>query len=160
MSSFFLTNILLAGAWAALTANFTLPGLTFGFVLGYGALWFTQPLFGSQPDPYFRRVWRALRLLVYFHYDLVKSSIDVAWDVLTPRHRSAPALFEMPLDVKSDVEILLVTNLISLTPGTLSVDVSEDRSRLLVHAMFAEDPDALVAQLKNGMERMVREVFE
>ena len=61
---------------------------------------------------------------------------------------------------KSDLEILLVTNLISLTPGTLSLDVTPDRSCLIVHAMFADDPDALVAELKGGMERMVLEVFE
>jgi len=158
--SLFLTNLLLAVTWAALTAGFTLSGLAVGFVIGFVALWFTQPLFGGGQSPYFRRVWRALRLLVYFHYDLIKSSVAVAWDVLTPRHQAEPALIEMPLDVKSDVEILLVTNLISLTPGTLSVDVSEDRSRLLIHAMFAEDPEGLKRQLKDGMERMVREVFE
>jgi len=67
---------------------------------------------------------------------------------------------EVPLDVRSDAEILLVTNLISLTPGTLSVDVSEDRRTLLVHAMFADDEEQLVADLKGGMERMVREAFE
>ena len=66
----------------------------------------------------------------------------------------------MPLDVTSDLEILLVTNLISLTPGTLSLDVTPDRKTLIVHAMFADDPDALIAELKDGMERMVREVFE
>lgn len=158
--TFFLLNILLAIAWAALTASFTVTGLAIGFGIGYVALWFTQPIFGGEPSPYFGRVWRALRLLVYFHYDLVKSSIDVVWDILTPRHLSEPRLIEMPLDVKSDAEILLVTNLISLTPGTLSVDVSPDRKTLLVHAMFADDPDALVADLKGGMERMVREVFQ
>jgi multicomponent Na+:H+ antiporter subunit E len=66
----------------------------------------------------------------------------------------------MPLDVQSDLEILLVTNLISLTPGTLSLDVTPDRKTLIVHAMFADDPEALVKELKNGMERMVKEVFE
>ncbi len=158
--TYLLLNILLAATWAALTASFTLTGLAVGFVLGYVALWFTQPIFGRGSSPYFQRVGRAARLLVYFHYDLVKSSIDVAWDVLTPRHRSTPRLIEMPLDVQSDVGILMATNLISLTPGTLSVDVSEDRRTLLIHAMFADDPDALVRDLKGGIERMVKEVFE
>lgn len=158
--SFFLSNILLAVTWAALTGSVTVTGLTIGFAIGYVALWFTQPLFGEGPSPYFTRVWAAIRLLVYFHYDLVKSSIAVVWDVLTPKQRSTPRFVEMPLDARSDTEILLVTNLISLTPGTLSVDVSEDRQTLLVHAMFAEDPDALCRDLKNGMERLVREVFE
>jgi multicomponent Na+:H+ antiporter subunit E len=155
----FAFNIVLAVVWAALTASFTLLSLLVGFVLGFFALWLAQPLF-EQRQGYFLRVWRILRLTGYFLYELVVSSVRVAWDVVTPRHLSNPAIIEMPLDVKSDLEILLVTNLISLTPGTLSLDVTPDRSTLIVHAMFADDPEALVRDLKGGMERMVREVFE
>ena len=155
----FAVNIVLAVVWAALTASFTLPSLLVGYVLGFGALWLAQPLFDERQG-YFQRVWRILRLTGYFLYELVVSSVRVAWDVITPKHLSNPAIVEMPLDVQSDFEILLVTNLISLTPGTLSLDVTPDRKTLIVHAMFADDPDALVRDLKNGMERMVREVFE
>lgn len=151
-------NIILSVVWAALWADFTLLSLTLGFALGYSALWLAQPLYGNSL--YFRRVWRVLKLTVFFLYELVVSSVRVAWDVLTPTHKSNPAFIEMPLDVKSDIEILLVTNLISLTPGTLSLDVSPDRKTLLVHAMFADDPEAIVAELKDGMERKVREIFE
>lgn len=152
-------NILVAFVWQALTATFTLPSLMVGLVLGYAALWMVQPLFGER-SPYFLRVWRAIRLVLFFLYELVVSSIRVAWDVVTPTHLSNPAILEMPLDVESDIEILLVTSLISLTPGTLSLDVTPDRKTLIVHAMFAEDPEGLIRDLKNGMERMVKEVFE
>jgi len=155
----FAFNIVLAVVWAALTASFTLTSLLVGFVLGFVALWLAQPLF-EQPQSYFLRVWRILRLTGFFLYELIVSSVRVAWDVVTPKHRSNPAIVEMPLDVESDLEILLVTNLISLTPGTLSLDVTPDRKTLIVHAMFADDPEALVRELKGGMERMVREVFE
>jgi multicomponent Na+:H+ antiporter subunit E len=155
----FAVNLLLAGVWAGLTASFTLSTLLVGFAIGFGALWMAQPLFGGT-DIYFKRVWRILRLAGFFLYELVVSSVRVAWDVITPTQLSNPAIIEMPLDVKSDFEILLVTNLISLTPGTLSLDVTPDRSTLIVHAMFADDPDALVRELKDGMERMVREAFE
>jgi multicomponent Na+:H+ antiporter subunit E len=155
----FAVNIILAVVWAALTASFTLPSLLVGYALGFGALWLAQPFFGAKQG-YFLRVWRILRLAGYFLYELLVSSLRVAWDVVTPKHLSNPAIIEMPLDVKSDFEILLVTNLISLTPGTLSLDVTPDRKTLIVHAMFADDPDALVRDLKNGMERMVREAFE
>jgi multicomponent Na+:H+ antiporter subunit E len=155
----FALNILLAFVWQALTASFSLEGLVSGFLIGYGALWLAQPLFG-EGSPYFRRVYRAIRLVLFFLWELVVSSIRVAWDILTPSHHSNPAILEMPLDVESDIEILLVTTLISLTPGTLSLDVTPDRKTLIVHAMFADDPEALVAELKSGMERMVKEVFE
>jgi multicomponent Na+:H+ antiporter subunit E len=157
--SLFALNILLAFVWQALTATFTLPSLLSGFVIGYGALWLAQPLFGDR-SPYFVRVFRIIRLTLFFLWELLVSSIRVAWDVVTPTHYSNPKIVEMPLDVESDFEILLVTTLISLTPGTLSLDVTPDRKTLIVHAMFADDPDALVRELKDGMERMVKEVFE
>jgi multicomponent Na+:H+ antiporter subunit E len=155
----FLLNLLVAVIWSALWGSFTLFQLTAGFVLGFLVLWLLQPLFGV-PDGYFLRAYRVVRLIVFFIYDLAVSSIRVAYDVLTPTDHSNPKILEMPLDVESDIEILLVTNLISLTPGTLSLDVTPDRKTLIVHAMFADDPDAVIASLKNGMERMVKEVFE
>lgn len=151
-------NMLLAVVWAMLTGSFTLASLVTGFLLGFGALWVIAPLL-EAPGGYFMRTVYWVRLLVMFHYELVVSSVEVLWDVVTPRHRSRPAIVDMPLDVRSDAGILLVTNLISLTPGTLSIDVSEDRSTLRVHAMFGEDPEAVVRQLKGGMERWVREAL-
>lgn len=158
MTNAFGLNVVLAVAWMALTASVNLSGLLVGFVIGYAALWLIQPLIGTSS--YFRRVIAWIRLVVMFHYELVVSSIDVAIDVLTPRHRANPAIIEVPLDVKSDLGVLLVTNLISLTPGTLSLDVSDDRKTLFVHAMFADDPDALCHQLKSGMETWVINAVE
>lgn len=155
----FLLNITLAVIWAALWGSLTMAQFTLGFIVGFAALWFAQPLFGG-PSGYYMRAYRIIRLILFFLYDLCVSSLRVAYDVLTPRDRSNPAILEMPLDAKTDFEILLVTNLISLTPGTLSLDVTPDRKTLIVHAMFADDPDAVIQGLKQGMERMVLEVFE
>lgn len=157
--STFLANILLTLAWAALTGSIALLNVALGFALGYVILWMLQPLIGG-PNAYFLRVYYLIRLVVMFHYELFVSSIQVIWDVLTPQHLSTPAIIEMPLDVKTDAGILLVTNLISLTPGTLSLDVTPDRKTLIVHAMFADDPEEIVRQLKDGMERWVREAVE
>ncbi len=151
-------NIILAIAWVAFTGSVSLTGLITGFAIGYGALWLIQPLIGTST--YFSRVTAWIKLIIMFHYELILSSLEVAMDVLTPRHRARPAVIEMPLDVKTDTGILLVTNLISLTPGTLSLDVSEDRKTLLVHAMFADDHEAILHKLKNGMERWVIEAVE
>lgn len=152
-------NLILALSWAAFVGAITLPNLAVGFVVGFAALWTLQPLLGGA-NPYFRRVYTWTRLIVMFHYELLVSSIAVVWDVVTPTQLSRPGIVEMPLDCKSDAAILLVTNLISLTPGTLSLDISDDRKTLYVHAMFADDPDEIIATLKNGMERWVREALE
>ena len=116
-------------------------------------------MFDTQTT-YFGRLFRVFRLFTFFLYELILSSIRVAWDVLTPTHLSQPAIIEMPLDVTSDFEIFLVANLISLTPGTLCLDVDRKRHRLIIHAMFASDPDQLVRELKEGMETKVKRVFE
>lgn len=152
------TNLIFAVVWVAITGSANLFGFVSGFAVGYAALWLLQPLMGASR--YYSRVIAWIRLLVMFVYELLASSFEVLVDILTPQHRANPAIIEMPLDVKTDAGILLVTNLISLTPGTLSLDVSEDRQTLLVHAMFADDPDALRKSLKNGMERWVIDAVE
>ncbi|MEM9012668.1 MAG: Na+/H+ antiporter subunit E [Pseudomonadota bacterium] len=154
-----LVNLMFAAAWAALFGAFTTLTLVSGFILGFGVLWLLQPLTGGS-STYFLRVWYWLKLIAMFHYELVVSSLSVLWDIFTPNHRARPAIIDMPLDVKTDAGILLVTNLISLTPGTLSLDVSEDRTTLKVHAMFAEDPEAVCRALKEGMEKWVIDAVE
>ena len=155
----FVANLALACAWAIFFGGFGWLTLGSGFVVGYAILWLLQPLTGVR-SRYFLRVYYWLKLVVLFLYELIVSSLQVTWDVITPRHRARPAIIDMPLDVKSDTGILLVTNLISLTPGTLSIDVSEDRKTLKIHAMFADDPDAVCHALKSGMEKWVIDALE
>jgi multicomponent Na+:H+ antiporter subunit E len=102
------------------------------------------------------RIYYSANLFVYFLYELVVSSLQVAWDVLTPEMKARPTLVVVPLDAKTDLELMLTANIISLTPGTLSIDLSRDRTELLVHSMFgAEDPEAEIAAMKHGIERRV-----
>lgn len=151
-------NLMLAVAWAALWGQFNVGTLSVGFLVGFFSLWLVQPLIGSHQ--YFFRVFAWVKLVVMFIYELIVSSIHVVVDVVTPTHRSRPGIIEVPLDVKTDAGILLVTNLISLTPGTLSIDVTPDRKNLIVHAMFLDDPQALIHELKSGMEKWVIDAVE
>ncbi|MEM8553596.1 MAG: Na+/H+ antiporter subunit E [Pseudomonadota bacterium] len=152
------TNMIFALVWVAITGNSSLNGLLIGFAVGFGALWLVQPLTGASS--YFFRVFAWVRLVVLFIYELFLSSFVVVWDILTPQHMSRPAIIEVPLNVKSDAGLLLVTNLISLTPGTLSLDISDDRKTLFVHAMFGDNPDELRESIKNGMEKWVIDAVE
>ena len=157
MSRLFLVNILLAAGFAVIMEQLNLGGILAGFVIGYGALWITRPMFG--PTGYFLRVIRILRLAGTFIWELVVSNFRVLWDVVTPRHFSRPAVIGVPLEARSDFEIMLVANMISLTPGTLSLDVSEDRSLLYVHVMFVDDVEATRAQIKERIEKRVLEAL-
>lgn len=152
-------NLALALAWMALWSDFSPLMLLGGFVLGFAGLRLGRGLFGLSEAVYFRALPQAIVLAVYFLKELVKSSVLVARDCLSPRPGLHPAIFRMPLECESDLEIFLVANLISLTPGTLTLDVAPDRSYLVIHSIYAEDEEALIADLKSGMEHRVREVF-
>ncbi len=103
-----------------------------------------------------RRAGFALRLLVLFLWDLVRSSIQVARAALAPRDIARPRFVAVPLRVTTDAEITLVANFITLTPGTLTVDVSPDRRTLLVHDLFAGDTgDGTRADVRDGIESRV-----
>jgi multicomponent Na+:H+ antiporter subunit E len=106
-----------------------------------------------------RRLRMALELVAVFAWELVIANLRVAWDVITPRHRMRPAVVAVPLAAASDLEILLLANMVSLTPGTLSLDVSDDRRLLYVHAMYLHDRRALARSIKNGFERRLLEVM-
>lgn len=155
----FALNIALAIAWAALTGEITLPNLLVGFALGSAALFVTRPLFPGC-DRYFTRTFRWIKLILTFLLELVASSIQVVIDVLTPQHMARPGIVSVPLNVKDEMAVLVLTNYISLTPGTLCLDVTDDCNTLYIHAMFADDPDELRRQIKDGVERRVKEAME
>lgn len=158
MINLFQLNLLLAFGWGALFGDFSLGNLAAGFLIGFVALGVVSPLFGQTS--YFVKAVRMAHLGVYFLYELVVSSVQVVWDVLTPMHKSRPAIVAVPLEVERPVQITVLANLISLTPGTLSLDVSPDNKTLYVHAMFVDDPDQVRADIKSGMERRVKEAMQ
>lgn len=154
----FLWNILLALVWAAATGDFSLINLLFGFALGYAILFFVRH--DLNTGWYVARVPRAIGFIFFYLEQLVLSNLRVAYDVATPGHRMQPGVIAVPLDVKSDAEITLLSNLITLTPGTLSLDLSADRKTLYVHVMYmGSDPEATRREIKEELERRVLRVL-
>lgn len=156
MNLFFI-NTFIALGYVAVQGQLTLSGLLIGFALGYLALWLTQPLYGQSR--YFQRVPKSVLLLGSFIVELVHSNLRVFWDVITPGHISRPGIVGVPLRAETEIEILLIANMISLTPGTLSIDLSDDRRTLYVHVMFLDDPDRFRKSIKDGLERRLLEVI-
>ena len=157
MTGLFLINILLALAWGAVTGSFSEVNLTFGFVLGFGALYLIREQVGT--GAYFEKVVKGFGLAFLFVYELILSAWRVAMIVLRPKIELQPGIIALPLTVDRDFEIAMLANLITLTPGTLSVDVSEDRKVLYVHCIDVPDPEATINDIKNGFERRILEVF-
>ncbi|MEW5979297.1 MAG: Na+/H+ antiporter subunit E [Acidobacteriota bacterium] len=147
----FIWNLLLAVAWAGLTGVFSLRSLAVGYGLGYALLYFVRD--AHDRSAYHVRVLRGIGFGFYFLYELMVANLRVAWEVLSPTARLHSAVVEVPLDVESDAEITALSNLITLTPGTLSVDISRDRRVLYVHLLHVTNAEQARREIKEGLER-------
>lgn len=102
---------------------------------------------------------RWLSLILLFLRELVLSALKVAWLVVQPQIKIRPAIVAYPLTVTTDAQITLLANMITLTPGTLSIDVSEDRKTLYVHAIDMETKEAMVGNIAAGFETAILRVL-
>jgi multicomponent Na+:H+ antiporter subunit E len=98
--------------------------------------------------------------MVFYAYEVMVANLRLAWDVVTPRHRLRPGIVALPLELEQEWEIILLVNLITMTPGTMSLDLSPDRKTLYVHAMYLEDADSMRRELKDKFERRIRKVCQ
>ena len=150
-----LGNMLLALAWAALQGEFSLRTLVTGHVLGYLILMALMHGGVLRKSRYVGRVHRAIGLVLYFVWELVRANVRLAIDVATPRFTMKPGIVAVPLDATRDGEILLLSMLINTTPGSVALDVSPDCRTLYVHVMYMETPDDARDEIKSGFERRV-----
>ncbi len=150
-------NILLALIWAAATAEVSLMNLVIGYGINFGVLWFMRPVLG--PTRYFVKVGMLFRFSVYLVKEIIMSNLRVAYDVVTPTIYMRPGVVAVPLDAETDIEIAAIANLITLTPGTMSLGISDDHKYLYVHSMFIKDPEHLKQEIKQSIERPVLEVL-
>jgi multicomponent Na+:H+ antiporter subunit E len=148
---------LLTLAWLALTGSFTIPNALLGVALSALASSFAREQ--RRRNEITIRPLRVAGLAALFVYELVLSGYRVARLVLAPRMRLQPGILAYRLKVDRNFEITLLANLITLTPGTLSVDVSADRRTLFVHAIDCSDPDQTRRDIAEGFERKIMEAF-
>lgn len=147
-------NLILTLVWAGLLGSFSLANLVSGFIVSYALLWFVTRGQNGH-DTYFDKLPRALGFVGYYLWELVKSNAIIAYDVLTPTHHMKPGVIGIPIEAETDLEITALANLITMTPGTLSLDVSPDRKTLYVHAMYIHDPEQLRRDIKENFEPRV-----
>jgi multicomponent K+:H+ antiporter subunit E len=107
-----------------------------------------------------RAALAAARLALLVTWDIVRANVSVAALVLGPSGRLRPAFVEVPLELAQPLALSLLATIVSITPGTVSAHFSEDRRRLLVHALHADDPAHLAADIKARYERALMEIFQ
>lgn len=150
-STIFLSNVLLMLMWVILTGESTFANFAFGFIFSFLILRLIS--LDKKDGDYFKLVPKLISFILFFIYELVVANIQAGYFIITPNSKLRPGIVGVPLDAKTDVEITFLTNLVSLTPGTLSVDVSSDRKVLYVHSIHIADRDKFISNIKNGFEK-------
>lgn len=161
MFSMIVRIVLMTLVWATLQGSFGVGNLLLGALFSAAVLYITKPLLApefDQPVSERRRpllrIWRVLVLLLVFLRELVFSAVEVISYVFQPTLTIRPAVIEYPLNVRTDREITVLANLISLTPGTLSMEVAADRSAIYIHAInvSSEDGQEVIDGIKSTLE--------
>jgi len=152
----FLMNLLLSFIWVALTGSMYYSNFLFGFLVGFFILWVMNR--NEEDRRYFNRVPKTFGLILFFIYEMIVANIQVAYDVITPNYFFKPGIVRYPLEATSGLEINLLSTMISLTPGTLILDISEDKRSLFIHVMYLKNKEQFVKQIKNGFEKRLLEI--
>ena len=150
-------SITVVAFWLVMSDSFDLGQLVLGTLLGI-----VIPLFAARLDREFARLGSLRpipKLLAVVLWDILVSNLRVAAQVLGPEHKLKPGFIWVPLDIANIHGIAALTSFITLTPGTVSAALSDDRRFLLVHVLHLEDPTALINEIKSRYEAPLMEIF-
>ena len=151
-------SLTVALIWLLLVNRFAWGSLVFALVLGLGVPIVTAPYWPDRAR--LRSPQRILGYLGIVIHDIVKANIDVARIVLfMPKAELQPCWLVVPLELTAPEAVAVLMGTITLTPGTVSCDLAEDGSALLVHALHCPDPVATVDEIKTRYEARLKEIF-
>ena len=149
-------SILLWLVWQILH-DFSRGHMVLGAVFAIVIPWIVAPL--SEEAAVAKKPLKALTYTFRLLIDIVASNYDVAKRVLQSNRNLKPAFIAVPLDIKEPVTLTIFTSSVSLTPGTVSVELSDDRKWLYVHVLHLEDEQALIKLIKDRYEAPLKEIF-
>lgn len=150
-------SLLLVLVWLLLVAEISLAHILLALFLAWSIPMLCRPFLKGLPSV--RNAFAALKLVAVVTYDIVVANITVARLVLGPTARLKPAFVQVPLTLTQPMSISLLASIITMTPGTVSSDLSKDNKLLLVHALDCSDPQALVADIQQRYEKPLLEIF-
>lgn len=151
-----LLNFILAFVWMFLKTSYSPASFFVGYFFGLLIIYIFRRFFTSRF--YLLRVVALVNLFFIFIRELILSNIEVLKAILSPKLNIKPGIFAFPTELEQDWEITVLANLITLTPGTLVVDISDDNKILYVHAMDIRDADESILSIKNTFEKAIMEV--
>ncbi|MCA1321809.1 Na+/H+ antiporter subunit E [Bacillus tianshenii] len=151
-----LINIMVAGTWMFLKNDWSFPSFFVGYFWGLILILAMRRFIPGRF--YFSRIIAAGKLFFLFLRELLLANVQVIRDILRPKLDIKPGIFALPTDLKTDWEITLLSLLITLTPGTLVMDISDDNKILYIHAINMPDADQAISDIKNSFEKAIMEV--
>lgn len=151
-------SLVLLVVWLLIMNSFSPGTWLLGLFLAWGIPLLTDVFWPNPPK--LQKPLTLLRFAARVLSDIAIANVEVARLVLGPNRTLRPAFVEYPLELTHDFAISMLASTISLTPGTVSSDISEDRKTLLIHALDMEDEQALIETIKQRYERPLVEVFE
>lgn len=127
------------------------------FLVVYLLLWLLSFFYDKG---HFRKLPKVINLFFFFIKELLRANLKIAYEVITPKDHMNPGVVVYPMEAKTDLEITMLASLISLTPGSLTIDVSEDRKILYFHSMYIanNDMERIIEDVRNGFERRILDI--
>jgi multicomponent K+:H+ antiporter subunit E len=153
-----LLTLMLAVVWIILQNEFSAGMAVFGVILGVIIPRATAAFWPQRPGGF--RLGKMISYALLVIWDIMVANVEVAWIVLTvPNAKLKPAWITVPLDLRQPEAITLLAGTITLTPGTVSSDLSQSGHYLLVHVLHTDDPEAEVELIKTRYEARLKEIF-
>lgn len=158
MAGQFILNLFIAALWLLLQDEITPKFTTFlmGFIVGVGILYAMHRFYGTQF--YLRRVFSIVRLIMLFNWELLLSSYSVLKQIMTPNLTITPGIFTYKTELKGDWEVTALALLLTLTPGSVVMEVSEEGDLFYIHAMDMEESKDAVIRSIGKFEQAIMEV--
>ncbi|MFP7569972.1 Na+/H+ antiporter subunit E [Marivita sp. S2033] len=151
-------TLLLVIVWTILQNDVSAGMIVFGIILGIIIPWGTSIWWPDTPKSF--RLGKMAMYIPVVLWDIIIANIQVAWIVLTvPNAKLKPAWIVVPLELRQPEAITVLAGTITLTPGTVSADLSDEGHSLLVHVLHTDDPDAVRDDIKSRYERRLKEIF-
>lgn len=151
-------NLLVSIVWLLISDSYTLNNFVLGYLFGLILVYLLHRVMPGKF--YLIRIYRMIRLVFIFLLELIKANLDVLKIILKPQITNKPGFFVYPTDLKTDWQIVLLANLITLTPGTVVLGISDDRTKIYIHAIDFSTTEEEVEGIKSSLEKVVREVGE
>ncbi len=151
-----LLNFFIALVWMFMSTSHTASTFIIGYLIGLILIIMMRRFFKERL--YIWRLWAFIKLTLLFFKELLLSNISVLRVVLRPKLDIQPMIFALPTDLEQDWEITLLSSLITLTPGTIVLNVSDDQRTLYIHAIDVDDVEDAIDSIKNSFEKAIKEV--